>query len=123
MDSEVYSENLIDHYQNPRNFGILKNYNYSSSEANMLCGDVIEFQLRVDKGIIKDVKFKGQGCAISKGCASMLTEKIKNMNVEEVKKMTEKDIFKILGIEISQARIKCALLPLTTLLKALNNKK
>lgn len=123
MDSEAYTENLLDHYKNPRNYGTLNNPNYKSSEANLVCGDVIEFQLNVKNKIITDVKFKGEGCAISKGCASMLSEKIKNMSIDDVKKMSEKDIFSILKIEISEARIKCAMLPLIVLKKALENSK
>ncbi len=123
MDSEVYTENLLDHYKNPRNYGNLDKANYKSSEANLVCGDVIEFQLKVKDNIITDVKFKGDGCAISKGCASMLSEKIKNMSINDVKKMTEKDIFSILKIEISEARIKCAMLPLIVIKKALDSPK
>ncbi|MBI2671131.1 iron-sulfur cluster assembly scaffold protein [Candidatus Woesearchaeota archaeon] len=124
MDSEIYTENLIDHFENPRNFGSLQNANNKAADANLLCGDVIEFQLNVQNSLVKDVRFKGKGCAISQGCSSMLTEKIKNMSLDEIKKLTEKDIFEMLGIYISEARVKCALLPLAVLLKAINiNKK
>lgn len=119
MDSELYTENLIDHYENPRNFGNLSNATHKAADANLICGDVIEFQLKVDKDIIKDVRFKSSGCAISKASASMLSEKIKNMNLDEIKKLNEKDIFEMLGIHISEARIKCALLSLAVLNKAI----
>jgi nitrogen fixation NifU-like protein len=123
MDSDVYSENLLDHYENPRNFGNLSNPTNKASDVNLVCGDVIEFQLRVEKNIIKDVKFKCSGCAISKASASMLSEKVKNMKIEEVKKLDQNDIFEMLGIRISEARVKCALLSLAVLNKAIINKK
>lgn len=119
MDSDIYTENLLDHYKNPRNFGSLTNPDFSAADANVLCGDVIEFQLNIENGKVKDIRFKGEGCAISKGCSSMLGEKIKNMKLDEIKKLTEKDLFEMLGIRISEARVKCALLPLSVLHKAI----
>ncbi len=118
MDSDVYSENLLDHYENPRNFGNLNNPTHAASDANLICGDVIEIQLKVENSIVKDVKFKSSGCAISKASASMLSEKIKGMSLDKVKNLDEKDIFEMLGIRISEARIKCALLSLAVLKKA-----
>lgn len=120
MDSDVYTENLLEHYKNPRNFGTLNNANYKAADANVLCGDVIEFQILVKDNIVKDVRIKAEGCAISKGCASMLSEKIRGLNINEVRKLNENDIFEMLGIKISEARIKCALLPLAVLKKAIN---
>ncbi|MEK6974384.1 MAG: iron-sulfur cluster assembly scaffold protein [Nanoarchaeota archaeon] len=123
MDSDVYTENLLEHYKNPKNIGILKNPNFRAADANTLCGDVIEFQLLVKGNIVKDVRIKAEGCAISKGCASMLSEKIKGLNINEVIKLNENDIFEMLGIHISEARINCALLPLVVLKKAINKKQ
>ena len=119
MDSDIYSENLLDHYENPRNFGTLNNPTNTASDANLICGDVMEFQLNVQDNIIKNLKFKCSGCAISKASASMLSEKVKNMKVDDFKKLNQNDIFQMLGIRISQARAKCALLSLAVLNKAL----
>ncbi len=87
MDSDIYSENLLDHYENPRNFGTLNSPTHAASDVNLICGDVITFQLKVENNIVRDIKFKSSGCAISKASASMLSEKIKNMKLDDLKKL------------------------------------
>ena len=114
-DDQFYREYILDHYKNPRNFGRLENPDVSHEELNPLCGDVIGIDLRVKDGRIDDVRFHGRGCAISQASASLLTERIKGMSLEEAKKIGKEDVLDELGIEISAARIKCALLSLKVL--------
>lgn len=114
-DDQFYREYILDHYKNPRNFGRLENPDISHEELNPLCGDVIGMDLRVKDGNIDDVRFHGRGCAISQASASLLTERIKGMSLEEAKKIGKEDVLDELGIEISAARIKCALLSLKVL--------
>lgn len=112
----MYQENILDHYKSPRNFGKIENASVHHNEYNPLCGDKIELHLVIDKNKkIADVKFNGQGCAISQASASMLTEQIKGKSIEELKKMAKEDILEMLGIPISPVRLKCALLSLDTL--------
>lgn len=112
----MYQENILDHYKSPRNFGKIENASVHHNEYNPLCGDKIGLYLVIDKNKkIADVKFSGQGCAISQASASMLTEQIKGKRIEELKKMTKEYILEMLGIPISPVRLKCALLSLDTL--------
>jgi nitrogen fixation NifU-like protein len=82
-----------------------------------MCGDEVELGLKLssDKCTVEDVRFSGRGCVISQVSASMLTERIKGKSVEEVSKLSKEDVLKLLGIEISAMRLKCALLGLKVL--------
>ena len=118
MDSidQMYQEQILDHYKNPRNFGELKNPSVHHHEKNPLCGDELDLYLVIDaKGKIIDVKISGHGCAISLASASMLSEEIKGKKLSELKQVTKEKIFEMLGIPLSAVRVKCALLPLDTL--------
>jgi nitrogen fixation protein NifU and related proteins len=112
MSIDMYQENILDHYDNPRNFGHLKKPQVKSHDTNPLCGDMFDMEFIFKDGKVDDIKFSGHGCAISTASASMLTEKIKGMKIEDVKKLEKQDILDLLGIEVSYARIKCALLSL-----------
>ncbi|MEE9163238.1 MAG: SUF system NifU family Fe-S cluster assembly protein [Thermoplasmata archaeon] len=116
MSYEMYQEAILDHYQNPRNKGNLDPFDIWAREDNPLCGDEIALFLRLsDDRVVEDVKFQGQGCAISQASASMLTVKLKGKTLEEVLAVDEDALLKTLGIPISHARLKCALLSLSTL--------
>ncbi len=115
MDDTIYREQILDHYKNPRNFGHLEAPDYSYEESNPLCGDVIGIDLKVDNGAIAEVAFHGRGCAISQAAASMLTERLRGMSLEEARRLGRDDVLDELGIDISPARLKCALLSLKVL--------
>src|SRR5579864_3561707 len=115
MDDQFYREHILDHFKNPRNFGRLEGADISHEEENPLCGDVIGLDLKVLDGVIDDVRFHGRGCAISQASASLLTERIKGKPLDEAKQLTKQDVLDELGIEISAARLKCALLSLKVL--------
>jgi len=118
---DIYTEIIIDLYKNPINKGEMKNPTHENFRNNPLCGDEIKIQLRIENDKIKDVKFDGQGCAISQASASLLTDKIKNISVEEIKNLNKEDILGLLKIPISPGRMKCALLSLDALKGALEN--
>ncbi len=111
----IYQEELLDHYENPSNYGTLPNPDISHEEDNPLCGDRIRIDLLVEDDIIKQVRFSGHGCTISLASASMLTEKIVGKTLTEVKKLSRDDIMEMIGIPLGPVRIKCALLPLKAL--------
>jgi nitrogen fixation protein NifU and related proteins len=115
---DFYRDYILDHYRNPRNFGRLEKPSATAEELNPLCGDVIRMDLLVDDGIVKDVRFSGKGCAISQASASMLTESIKGMRLEDVAKLTKEAVLDNVGIGISPARMKCAMLGLRVLKSA-----
>jgi nitrogen fixation NifU-like protein len=112
---DLYREIILDHYENPRNYGVLPDADISYEDDNPLCGDRIRIDLKLQDGRIVDVRFSGKGCAISRASASMLTERIKGATVEEARQLTRNDILEMLGIPIGPARIKCALLSLKVL--------
>jgi len=125
---DIYRAEIIDHYKHPRNFGPppLKlregDRIVVAKEANASCGDMIEMGMRLKiencKLKIDEIKFRGIGCAISTAAGSLLTEAVLGKTVEEVKQLTDKDVVGLLGIEVSPTRMKCALLPLRALQKA-----
>ncbi len=112
---DIYADIILDHYKNPHNFGTIKEPDASAIDVNPLCGDEIEMHLKVGDSKIFDIKFTGRGCAISQASASMLTELAIGKTLEEIKRMERKDIIDLLGIELSHARIKCAMLSLKVL--------
>lgn len=112
MSLDIYQENIMDHYENPRNFGHIDNPDAKAHDKNPLCGDVFDIELKFKDNKVSEVKFSGHGCAISTASASMLSEKLKGMGIEEAKKLEKEDILELLGIELSHVRIKCAMLPL-----------
>lgn len=111
----IYSELILDHYQNPRNFGKMINSSANSHISNTLCGDEIDLSVKIVKNKIIDAKFIGKGCAVSIASTSMLTEFLKGKGKEELKKIDKKFIIEMLGIELGVNRIKCALMPLEAL--------
>ena len=116
---DLYRDYILEHYRHPHNFGVLEAPTATYEGANPLCGDRITMMLAVRDGVVADVAFTGRGCAISQASASLLTDEVKGKPVAEVAKLTSDDVLDLLGIEISPARLKCALLSLDTLEHAL----
>ena len=114
-DDQFYREYILDHFKNPRNFGRLEQPDISHEEVNPLCGDVIGMDFKIKDGVIEEVRFHGRGCAISQASASLLTERLKGISLEDAKTIDKVDVLAELGIDISPARIKCALLSLKVL--------
>lgn len=108
--NSMYTEVILDYYKNPRNYGELLGAQIKEQDTNPVCGDEIEVMAKVSDGRIEDTRFNGHGCAISQAAAGMLTEEVKGKSLEKVKNMTKEDMLHLLGIEISGARLKCALL-------------
>lgn len=122
MDN-IYRENILDHYKYPRNFGRLKKITGSASDGIVSCGDSLSIDLYVNKEVLSDIKFTGDGCAISMASASMLTEYAKEKSITNLQRLKSDDILKMLGINLTPTRLKCALLSLEVLQKAINNIK
>jgi len=114
-DDQFYREFILDHYKNPRNFGRLEDADVSHEEYNPLCGDLVGMDFRLRDGTIEDIRFHGRGCAISQASASLMTERLKGLTLEEARQISRDDVLGELGIDISPARLKCALLSLKVL--------
>jgi len=118
---DLYRDYILEHYRRPHNFGVLEDATASYEGANPLCGDRITLQVRVKDGTIDGVAFTGRGCAISQASASLLTDEVRGKPVDTAAGITSSDVLELLGIEISPARMKCALLSLDTLQHALGD--
>jgi nitrogen fixation NifU-like protein len=116
---DLYRDYILEHYRRPHNFGVLDEPTASVEGSNPLCGDRITMQLAVRNGTVEGVAFTGRGCAISQASASLLTDEIKGKPLSEVTGFRADDLLDLLGIEISPARLKCAMLSFDTLQGAL----
>ncbi len=112
---DLYRDYILEHYRRPHNFGALDNATASYEGANPLCGDRITLQLRIAGDTVAAVGFTGRGCAISQASASLLTDEIKGKPLADVVGFAATDVLDMLGIEISPARLKCAMLSFDSL--------
>lgn len=120
-NSSMYRENILELWKNPMNFGTIQNPTAKCEKANVFCGDEITVSLIIENNIMKDIKFNGKGCAISIAAASLITDKIKEKSLDEIKKISMKDAVDLLEIDISPGRIKCATLCFEGILEALED--
>ena len=107
---DLYRDYILEHYRRPHNFGVIDDPTASFEGSNPLCGDRITLQLGIRDGVVERVGFTGRGCAISQASASLLTDEIKGKPLTEVAAFRADDLLDLLGIEISPARLKCAML-------------
>ncbi|GAB3032810.1 iron-sulfur cluster assembly scaffold protein [Natronobiforma cellulositropha] len=112
LGSDMYRQQILDHYKNPRNYGELEDPTFSHVGENPLCGDEIRMDVRLgeDEETIERVAFSGDGCAISQASASLLSVELEGKTVDELLAMDRDDIVDMLGVDISPMRIKCAVL-------------
>ena len=124
---DLYRELILDHFKHPRNFGHLNDPDVTHEEYNTTCGDRIRMEIKLKrrktKVSIADVKFSGDGCAISQASASLLTERIKGMATGTVMKFTPKNVYDMLEVTLTPSRVKCALLPLEVIQKAVTKNR
>ncbi|HEX4735893.1 MAG TPA: iron-sulfur cluster assembly scaffold protein [Thermoleophilaceae bacterium] len=112
---ELYRDYILEHYKNPKNFGELPERDLEFHDKNPLCGDEMEVQIKVEDGRIADLKWHGQGCAISQAAASIASEELIGMPVDDAAKLDADWMLEHMGIDISATRRKCALLNLKVL--------
>jgi nitrogen fixation protein NifU and related proteins len=118
---DLYREIILDHYQNPHHHGKLDSPDATYYDVNTSCGDEIRMDINVGPdGRITDVGFSGHGCAISQASASLLSDQIIGMPVDDVLKLGRQDVLDNLGgITLTPVRLKCALLGLGVLKAAI----
>ena len=118
---DLYRENILDHYRNPRNHGRIEDAAATAEGMNPLCGDEVTITVAFgdDGETIEDVRFEGRGCAISQASTSMLTELIKGRKAADVLDFERDELLEEVGIPLTPVRLKCAILGLHTLKVAL----
>lgn len=119
----MYREVILDHYKHPHHFGKLPKKDVTATLYNTSCGDTITMELCIDEKSKKiiDIGFTGSGCAISMASASLLTDTLIGKSVTVAKQMKTEDIIRMLGTTLTPSRVKCAVLPLEVIQKAVNN--
>jgi nitrogen fixation protein NifU and related proteins len=124
MDSHsLYQEEILEHYRHPQNRGVIEDADVVQTERNNTCGDELTFSFRIIDGVIQEVKFVGEGCAISQAAASMLTEELENHSVAEAAALTKEDVLRLVGIDLGPTRLKCALLSLQAVKRAMTQEQ
>jgi nitrogen fixation NifU-like protein len=120
FDEQFARELILDHSRNPRHHGAIEQADASAEGQNPLCGDELQIDLKIDDGVISDIRFSGQGCSISQAATSLLTEVVVGKRVEEAAALEREDVTGLIGIPLSPVRLKCALLGLGVLKVALH---
>lgn len=113
---DMYRQMILDHARNGRNWGLLENSDFDHEEHNPLCGDRLHLTLKVKEGVIKEVGWDGDGCAISQASASMFGEELIGMSLDEAMKLDKQVVLDNIGLDLTINRVKCATLPLKTLI-------
>lgn len=119
---DIYMEEIMDHYKNPRNKGKMKKADFTLADSNPLCGDELEINIKLgkDKETVKEIRFTGKGCAISQASMSILSESLVGKKLQQIIALKNEDLFELIGnIQLSVMRVKCALLGLKTVQKAI----
>jgi nitrogen fixation NifU-like protein len=122
---DLYREVILDHYKNPRNYGLLEPHDAHAEGQNPLCGDEVTVTVKFaeDGETIQDIGFEGRGCAISQAATSMLTDIVKGKTATEVAALPKEELLGEVGIPLTPVRLKCAILGLGVLKVALNRAK
>ena len=109
---DLYRENILEHYKRPHHWGELENPDLEFFDTNPLCGDELKVQMRLEDGKVAEIAFSGHGCAISQAAASMASDELIGMPVDQLLQLDRGFVLDLLGIDISATRLKCALLSL-----------
>lgn len=118
-NDQMFREDIMEIYKNPSNRGIMDNPTISVLQVNPFCGDEVNLQLKISEGKVEEAKFIGSACMVSTVSSSLLTEAITGKSLEEVKRFQKDDLLKIINLNLTTSRVKCATLALEALQKAI----
>lgn len=118
----IYKEIILEHWRNPHNFGKVNSPDFKLSNKNTFCGDEIEVSGKLKGSAISQIKFKGNGCVISQVAASLLTDFVRGKNLQEITNISSQDVVRMLGVELSPTRMKCAELSLIVIKNAVHGR-
>lgn len=117
-NNNVYRQDLLDLSKKPLNFGLMQPLDFVSSEHNPSCGDSVIIGGNIKDGVVINVRFEGSGCVLSIAMASKLTEFVAMMSLDEVVKLDECLVEQLLGMKLGINRLRCGLLSIMALKKA-----
>ena len=109
-EDEIYQEHVLDHYEDPYHRGPCGEATHAHEDDNPLCGDVVQVELRVEKGRIQEAWFDGDGCCISQAAASMLMATIEGKTIEQIKDFGADEMLNLFRARLTPNRQKCCLL-------------
>lgn len=115
MEDNIYREQLMELFKNPAYRGHLNNATLTLNANNPMCGDELIITLAIKDGVIKDYRYDGEACAVSLASAEILGEQIIGEPITKLVSLTKEELLKLLGVQLTTSRVKCALLPLETL--------
>jgi len=119
---DLYREEVMDHYEHPRNMGEIASPDLEGRDSNASCGDMVQFQLSVEDDIIVEVRWKGIGCAITTAAASKLSVYLQGRTLKELREISEEQLIKeAIGFDVNPGRIKCLTLPVRVIRKLSEN--
>lgn len=119
----LYQEILMDHYRNPRNSGVIEQPDFSAEQRNSSCGDEVVFSGIIHDNILSSVVFQGKGCVISQATASLLSEKVSGMTLDDILVLDNDDLLAMIGMQLGPVRMLCALLSLVALQRGIREYK
>jgi len=117
---DLYADNILDHYKHPRHKNVMSDATVTHAEKNLSCGDTVTVTLKIDDDRVTEIGWQGEGCAISQAAMSLLSEELTGKTLAELDALTPDEMRAMLGIEIGNRRIKCALLGLHTVKNAIH---
>ncbi len=116
----LYQQEILDHYQNPRNFGLVASFDFISPVYNPSCGDAITICGSIKDDCVTTIHFEGKGCVISLAMASMLTEYAQGQSIETIIEYNEDLVTQLLKMQLGIKRMQCGMLPLQALQKGID---
>jgi len=119
MSQQLYKEMILELYRNPQNKGVLDDFDIQQRGNNPSCGDDVVVYMKMNEDVVEKISHDGQGCAISQAALSLITDEVKGKSKSEIEHMSKERMLDLLGVPITYAREKCALLGLNTIQSAL----